>query len=65
MTTILKDDERLAKEKARGLDTLPAVHFTPLNAPIDHILTLIKDDPMLGWPRRMKRNPSEQSKHKY
>ena len=27
MTTILYDDERLAKEKARGLDTLPADLF--------------------------------------
>ena len=39
------------------------VHSTPLNAPIDHILTLIKNDPMLEWPRRMNGDPRKQSKH--
>ena len=39
------------------------VRSTPLNAPIDHILTLIKDNPMLEWPRRMNGDPSKRSKH--
>ena len=47
------------------------IRFTPLqycrmtNAPINHLLTLIKDNPMLEWLRRMKGDPSKQSKHKY
>ena len=41
------------------------IRLTPLNAHIDHIITLIKDDPMLEWPMRMKGDQSKQSKHKY
>ena len=39
------------------------VRSTLLNTPIDHILTLIKDDPMLEWPKRMNEDPSKWSKH--
>jgi len=40
-------------------------HYTPLNAPLDHVLTQIKDDPSLKWPEKMKGDPNKCKKNKY
>ena len=40
-------------------------HYTPLNAPLDHVLMQIKDDPSLKWPEKMKGNPNKRNKNKY
>ena len=40
-------------------------HFTPLNAPIDHIFMQIKDDSALKWLGKLMTNPDRRAKDKY
>ena len=39
--------------------------FTPLVMPVDQILTEIKDEPSLKWPRPLHSSPSMRNKRKY
>ena len=39
--------------------------FTPLVMPVDQILTEIKDEPSLKWPRPLHSSPSIHDKRKY
>ena len=39
--------------------------YTPLNAPLNQVLTQIKDDPSLKWPEKMKGDPNKRNKSKY
>ena len=39
--------------------------FTPLVMPIDQILTEIRDEPSLEWPRSLHSSPSVRDKRKY
>ena len=40
-------------------------NYTPLNAPLNQVLILIKDDPSLKWPEKMKGDPNKRNKNKY
>ncbi|XP_030958878.1 uncharacterized protein LOC115980806 [Quercus lobata] len=40
-------------------------NYTLLNAPLDHVLMQIKDDPSLKWPKKMKGDPNKRNKSKY
>ena len=39
--------------------------FTPLVMPVDQILTEIRDEPSLKWPRPLHSSPSVRDKRKY
>ena len=39
--------------------------FTPLVMPVDQILTEIRDEPSLKWPRPLHSSPSMRDKRKY
>ena len=41
------------------------VKFTPLIMPVDKILTQIKDDHYLKWPRPLHSSPNVRNKNKY
>ena len=72
-----KDDERRGQKKerpdrrnndgARRKDdrSLQTVKFTPLIMPVDKILTQIKDDHYLKWPRPLHLSPNVRDKNKY
>ena len=40
-------------------------HFTPLNAPVDHIFMQIRDDPALKWSGKLTTNPDKRLRDKY
>uniref|UniRef100_A0A2N9EHL8 RNase H type-1 domain-containing protein n=1 Tax=Fagus sylvatica TaxID=28930 RepID=A0A2N9EHL8_FAGSY len=40
-------------------------HFTPLNAPVDHIFMQIRDDPALKWLGKLTTNPDKRPRDKY
>ena len=40
-------------------------NYTPLNTTHHQVLLLIKDNPSLEWPKRMKGDPSKRNKSKY
>jgi ribosomal protein L25 (general stress protein Ctc) len=40
-------------------------HFTPLNAPVDHIFMQIRNDPALKWPGKLLTDPDKRSRDKY
>ncbi len=40
-------------------------HFTPLNAPVDHIFMQIRDNPTLKWLGKLMTNPDRRAKDKY
>ena len=40
-------------------------HFTPLNAPIDHIFMQIRNDPALKWPGKLLTDPDKRPRDKY
>ena len=72
-----KDDERRGQKRERPDhrsndcirrkdDRSPrTVKFTPLIMPIDKILTQIKDDHYLKWPRPLHSSPNVRNKNKY
>ena len=39
--------------------------FTPLNAPLDHVLMQIKDEGALAFPGKLKSDPTKRSRNKY
>ena len=39
--------------------------FTPLVMPVDQILTEIRDEPSLKWPRPLHSSPNMRDKRKY
>ena len=41
------------------------ISFTPLTTPIDQVLMQIKDEEVLTYPGKLKRDPNRQSKDKY
>jgi hypothetical protein len=40
-------------------------HFTPLNAPVDHIFMQIRNDPALKWPGKLLTDPDKRPRDKY
>ena len=72
-----KDDERRGQKKEcpdrqsndgirKKDDSSPrTVKFTPLIMPVDKILTQIKDDHYLKWPRPLHSSPNVRDKNKY
>ena len=72
-----KDDERRGQKRERPThrnndgarrkdDRSPhTVKFTPLIMPVDKILTQIKDDHYLKWPRPLYSSPNVHDKNKY
>uniref|UniRef100_A0A2N9I556 RNA-directed DNA polymerase n=1 Tax=Fagus sylvatica TaxID=28930 RepID=A0A2N9I556_FAGSY len=40
-------------------------HFTPLNAPVDHIFMQIRNDPALKWPGKLLTDPDKRQRDKY
>jgi hypothetical protein len=40
-------------------------HFTPLNAPVDHIFMQIRNDPTLKWPSKLLTDPNKRLRDKY
>ena len=40
-------------------------HFTPLNAPVDHIFMQIRNDLALKWPGKLLTDPDKRSRDKY
>uniref|UniRef100_A0A2N9GCW7 Uncharacterized protein n=1 Tax=Fagus sylvatica TaxID=28930 RepID=A0A2N9GCW7_FAGSY len=40
-------------------------HFTPLNAPVDHIFMQIRNDPALKWPGKLLTDPDKRPREKY
>nr|XP_023891883.1 uncharacterized protein LOC112003892 [Quercus suber] len=58
---------RLNIEGSRRKDdkTLRPMKFTPLVMPVDQILTQIKDEHFLKWPRLLHSSPSVRDKRKY
>ncbi|XP_065620673.1 uncharacterized protein LOC136063755 [Quercus suber] len=52
-------DNRKAGPSARNQN------YTPLNAPLNHVLMQIKDDPSLKWLEKMKGDPNKCNKNKY
>uniref|UniRef100_A0A2N9G1W1 Uncharacterized protein n=1 Tax=Fagus sylvatica TaxID=28930 RepID=A0A2N9G1W1_FAGSY len=40
-------------------------HFTPLNAPVDHIFMQIRNDPALKWPGKLMTDPDKRPRDKY
>ena len=72
-----KDDERRGQKREcpdrrnnvgarRKDDRSPrTVKFTPLIMPVDKILTQIKDDHYLKWPRPLHLSPNVRDKNKY
>ena len=59
-------DRRNDKGNKRREDKNPCpVKFTPLVMPVDQILTEIKDEPSLKWPRPLHSSPNVHDKRKY
>ena len=40
-------------------------HFTPLNAPVDHIFMQIRNDPALKWSGKLLTDPDKRPRDKY
>ena len=51
--------------KRREDKNLRPMKFTPLVMPVDKILTEIRDEPSLKWPRPLHSSPSMRDKRKY
>jgi hypothetical protein len=60
-----KNRNRRHKDKSGKGSNERFNHFTPLNAPIDHIFMQIRDDPALKWPGKLMTNPDKRPKDKY
>ena len=61
-----RPDRRNNDENRRKDDKGPrTVRFTPLVMPVDKILTQIKDEHYLKWPRPLHSSPSVRDKNKY
>ena len=61
-----KADHRNDEGNRRGEDKNPRpVKFTPLVVLVDQILTEIRDEPSLKWPRPLHSSPSLCDKRKY
>ena len=62
----IKDIEKLGDGIRKKDDRSPRmVKFTPLIMPVDKILTQIKDDHYLKWPRPLHSSPNVCDKNKY
>ena len=62
----IKDIEKLGDGIRKKDDRSPCtVKFTPLIMPVDKILTQIKDDHYLKWPRPLHSSPNVCDKNKY
>ena len=59
-------DRRNDKGNKRGEEKNPRpARFTPLVMPVDQILTEIRDEPSLKWPRPFHSSPNVRNKRKY
>ncbi|XP_023912484.1 uncharacterized protein LOC112024078 [Quercus suber] len=54
-----RDNKKVGSSSGQNL------HYTPLNVPLDQVLMLIKDDPSLKRPKKMKGDPNKHNKNKY
>ena len=60
-----KNRNRRHKDKSGRGSNERFNHFTPLNAPIDHIFMQIRDDPALKWLGKLMTNSDKRPKDKY
>ena len=59
------DRQNEEKNRRRDNKNPRPVKFTPLVVPVDQILTEIKDEQILKWPRLLHSSPSVRDKRKY
>ncbi|XP_057506528.1 uncharacterized protein LOC130789725 [Actinidia eriantha] len=60
-----QDSKQTIERRPRTPPRQPGLILPPLNAPIAQVLTEIKHEEFVKWPRKIKTNPSRRNKNKY
>ena len=50
--------EKKDRDNKKSSSSVQSHQYTPLNMPLKQVLTKIKDDPSLKWPKKMKGDPN-------